>query len=680
MSDQYLNQVIPDEPQDIPVRPLVKGMIRNIPSQGLPPGAVWTAENFLATTAGLRRRPGWSSFVSATGNALPAQDLINFWKSTGVAEPLLFDTKFLYKIAGGVFSRVESTYTTGTLHLLDPAGASIVGDSTLWATAASDVAIGDFLVIDPEGAEDADNGGEEHEITGISTNTALTINEEVVGTYGPGTAYKIVRCFGANDPYRTDWILVDHSVVFTDFSRTPRYYDGTDFAAYGETTYVPECCEVFKNRVFIGNIMEGATARRTRLRWSGTTGSHDTFGANDWVDRPEVGGRLMRLLTMGSLLVLYFDEAIWVGRPSNIINSPLSFERVDTGGVGLIGARAVHSWIGGHFCVLKDNIHFLSNRGLEPIGTSVVADTVKSTEQWGRIQVALDPANERVCFGFPGEGTDLVKMWSYHYRTKAWSYDVLENTSMIARRSATSTITWDSLGSVAQVATGLVSGASNATQITGSNTSFDVGVATGDMIFLSGQHHLVAETVDATTLGLGTGLTAPVTSAAFRIVASGSGWDAGLEDYASWDDMQDAALRGVLFKGTPLGAVKILSEEEDQDEDTSNITAILETGDMDYNKPNLIKTAIRLSLKIDTFFSTDVTFQVEGSKNRGNSWESLEDLVVEAGYDEGHIDFKLTGSTHRFRLTTSSQVTSFTITEIMIRIVPKGQEVHIGAA
>jgi hypothetical protein len=61
------------------------------------------------------------------------------------------------------------------------------------------------------------------------------------------------------------------------------------------------------------------------------------------------------------------------------------------------------------------------------------------------VYAVADPKNTRIVFGFPTDNEYIEKVWSFDYRTKAWSYDELD-TDMIASPQITETVTWGDLG------------------------------------------------------------------------------------------------------------------------------------------------------------------------------------------------------------------------------------------
>ena len=107
---------------------------------------------------------------------------------------------------------------------------------------------------------------------------------------------------------------------------------------------------------------------------------------------------------------------------------------------------------------------------------------------------------------------------------------------------------------------------------------------------------------------------------------------------------------------------------------TGSIVSIIETQDYDLGKPGFLKTFSGLSLKLENSITTDLTFTVEGSLNRGDSWTSLGTLSIDAGDTEQKVDFKLTGSLGRFRITSSTDNLLYIVNEIVLKIKLRGKE------
>jgi len=106
------------------------------------------------------------------------------------------------------------------------------------------------------------------------------------------------------------------------------------------------------------------------------------------------------------------------------------------------------------------------------------------------------------------------------------------------------------------------------------------------------------------------------------------------------------------------------------------VTVEIVTQDFDFDVPDNIKSFHRLGIKIDYRVPPvdQITFQVQGSVNRGRVWKTLGTLVINVGEDEGYVNFRLTGSTARFRLLSASVVSPYNITEITIKTRVSGSD------
>ena len=280
------------------------------------------------------------------------------------------------------------------------------------------------------------------EVKAVVGDTEIHLLSSTLDAY-TGTGYEVRRAF---KPYLDN--LYDHDVfedpdnddkqiVFADGTRPLRAYNGSTFGLFGSNDFTVQCVGAFQDRLFAGFTVESSIVWRQRVRWNNLI-DRDRFYVggddprNDFVDKPEVGGYPRRLIPLGSLLVAYFTDSIFIGRPTGRVDLPVSFQRIETGGQGLVGTKAVTSWIDGHYLVMEDDIYFLGNNvALVPIGSQVVRDTIQATANLAAVWVAPDPKRERICFGFPGETSEITKIWSYDYKAQAWSYDEI-TTSLIA--------------------------------------------------------------------------------------------------------------------------------------------------------------------------------------------------------------------------------------------------------
>jgi hypothetical protein len=592
-------------PQNIPLRPLNKGMIRNLPSNGLPEGAVWTAKNYNVGMMGPKRRSTYSTYGSGTAFSFPPlRNLMVLFLPGGSKHLVGVDRRLLYEVGQTALTRHTWDWNTGTI-LASSGDMTVRGTSTFWTSAAAGLQVGDVMHLSP-----TESIAEMVEIAGITSSGNIDLSSFPAHTHPAGSSYAVYKGFKSVNPYTIDWTVVDNKLVLADSARPLFSYDGATFGPYDASyTWIPTGVTYFRDRLWCIRIVQSGVDYRHRIVWSKTTDHTDFDITGRYVDLPYSSGYGMRLVGLGNLLIAYFEDAVYFGRPTNIAGDglPMAFERIDTGGVGLVGGRAVVSWLDGHFFVGNDDIYYLSTKGFERIGSPVVDETIRSTsETWG-VYAAVDAERDRVVFGFPGEeGTQLTKLWSFDYKAKAWSYDEVACT-MIAGAESSSTIEWDTLDSAIPV----------------------------------------------------------------------NDWDTGMQVFESWDAIQAPSGRR-FFLGVSGVLSYLTGDGGTTDSSSIPVTAVLETGDFDDNLPNLKKTTTRLSVKIDSFLSSDLTFTVEFSMDRGRTWRSGGTLTIPAGDDEGYVNFLATGSTIRFRLTSSSEVASYRIMEIVRRTKGRGVELHLG--
>lgn len=446
----------PTQPGNFPIRPLNLGIRLDQPAQLLPPGALTEALNFIVNLDGLRRRPAFEArFSSAVVDYQPVVDLVTAWSAGGAQTTLVLDNKFLYSALNSGLTGVYSTYAVGTASGTIGTTTITGAGGTLWNTAASDIKSGDVIIMD---ADNSSGNREELIIASITNDTTLDTTTNLVSTHPGGTDYEIRRAQKPLEPYLTDIAIVgpnsdssDTVVVFADFNRTLFGYNVSSgvYSRFTTGTLLPVAatCEYFAQRLFIAHTIEGSDEFRQRVRWTNPldrTDFDDTTEGTGFQDLAFTQGAIRKLLGLGSLLVAYFEDAIFVGRVTNIPGLPVQFERLETGGIGLGGIKAVTQWLGAHFFVGQDDIYVLTNRGIERIGTPVVRKTVREADRLLRVYATADPRNDRIVFGFPKSGNDLTDIWSFDYKAKAWSHDMITST-MLSNEGLVQQITWDTL-------------------------------------------------------------------------------------------------------------------------------------------------------------------------------------------------------------------------------------------
>jgi hypothetical protein len=372
----------------------------------------------------------------------------------------------------------------------------------------------------------------------------------------------------------------------------------------------------FVNRVFAGNILEGnGSYARTRIRWSKATDITDFSDATAYIDLmaqcAAFTGAIRRIVPLGTMLVVYLDDAIFVGTPSNTPNLPVAFQQIPSGNVGLVGPRALASLVmpsgdsvswgintTGHFFVSSDNIYFLSsaNLSLEPIGSRIVRESIRRCDYPARIQTSVDWQRKRVRFGFPRSTTKIENIFEYDWETKEWSYEP-RNTYLIADLPISSM--WNPI--TMQTATGV------------------------DMVTATGKY-----------MALATGVSASFQKSHF-VEYSGSLWASSTNENAS-------------------------------NPDSTNPSISIDTPDYDEGAPGLVKfwrmLRLKLSWEPETIPAVPIVFTAQVSVDRGRTWRPIGTAAVLVGNDEATFNFRATGPHIRFRIQSTSAVTPYFISEI----------------
>lgn len=489
-------------------RPLTKGIVSNTPTQAIPKEAFYDVYSYWPHERGLKRR---EAFREAFAGAqvldvdLPPRQLVFYWDSSGDKQTLLLGRKYLYSasVSGG-FTRIPWSFTPEGD---DPTTGTLTDEDSVWHFKVAglnfddeNVENGDVLILDPD---DTGNGTEYLNIIGITT-TDTTYDTLMLRAFpgpqnwtdGSTPEYRIDRTFRGSGDYTVDWVTVGGDIYFADKSgRGPLVYDGSTFeeleddASLGATTLANmsavTCVAHFDDRLWLGGMAEPGGDYRYRIRWSNKV-NYDAFPAAQYLDLPYSHSEILRLIPLGNLLVAYFADAIFFGRVSNIVNQPVVFTRMDSGGVGLVGPRAITSWIDGHYFVGQDDIYFFSgSSALQRIGSPVLRRTIEKTNTKSAIQVTPDPDNNRIVFLFPISGT--TEMWSFNYKTGGWTRDPV-SASMI---TTTGPVERLSIGDLGETYADITAVAAAYPRIQ------EMGATVGEITFYRGSGGKVYKLIDA---------------------------------------------------------------------------------------------------------------------------------------------------------------------------------------
>jgi len=441
------------------VRELTKGMFRDRAPQTIVDGGFWTVRNATVGPEGIRRRPAFYTIGDEDtfrDNAVVAGTYI---KTDGTSVELLVTESSVYNIAKDTgLTLIPLEYDTGHVDSAD--GDTVTGTAgnlPTWTSATDwdNVQAGDYFVLDSEGTA--------VKIDSVTDATTLVLESTYPDTSFSDEAYTIYRGFRVEDTgFLVDVVTPANRAIFLSPYIAPLeidsagtalevLQDGDDNDTKVNAKYFSAACGAyFQERLWLGYITEWVSGAyvtyRQRLRYSTATdiGDFDAASNAHYIDLDYTRGKLNAIKPMGNLLAVYLEDAIYLGQGTPDTNNPLVFDQVETGGIGLVGPRALCSYRGGHFFVGQDNIYFLSTRGLEAIGTPVLRETVRACGHKWRIQVTADPKRNRICFGFPESSESIAKVWNFNYISGAWSYEDYASW-MISSTLFDDSLTWDDL-------------------------------------------------------------------------------------------------------------------------------------------------------------------------------------------------------------------------------------------
>ena len=721
-------------PSNYPIRPLNKGMVRNLPSNGLPQGSFLRLQNYRVHEYGLKRRGGLVPFNLNSGTGEEATydeqllDLIYYWSSAATPEMLLLGAKNLMTItSSGIVTKIypngpDTQYLLGTIGAYNIATYSIQLIFPCTSAQAERMYVGTKVFFeDTDDSDEIKYFGEVVNSAYSSPNVAIEVD---VGTTAPsvlpvaGVDDIIVReTFISSDKMDVSFGVFpaesyedQGKIIIADQGDNGLYvYESGALSSFvtdsgvtsGEGTQYLDSARVityFEDRAFTGNTVEQGIRFPQRIRWSDPV-IYDRFQPGNYVDLPYGDGELLNLVPLGPLLVAYFTDATYIGRPTNIAGRPYKFERIETGTMGLINQRAIVPWADGHYFVGTDNIYFLGmNQVMQPIGSPVLEETLEYTKflQLGdNIQVQHDPRTESIVFLFPDVVEDSIapksvstKLWRLNYKTMGWSYDEVNfedteksnpafyYTGLLPSRYYISGMNWEDWQA----------GEDEFTEV---GTKSWMPVKSDDSLYPG----------NPSTENPGTTITDPTTDIADPTIdPADTFWS-----YLTWDNLKS---EGILDKKLYLpiwrrngNSQLIVEEGENMEQDNLGETVavdnteilypiwtVIESMDYDFGAPDTSKTVTRFGCKVfDNQLNelrdqvkavlADLSFSLYMSDRMGYKWKRPISFGFKDFYNEGFANFRATGSTFRFKLISSQDVPPYKLSEMTLRVVGRGLQV-----
>jgi hypothetical protein len=673
-------------------------MIRNLPSQALPKGAVLDSGNFNVTTNGLKARGGFSPLIQPPEIVSPlineqfnyvlgdVQNTFLFQQNDGQTELLTSTNEALYKVKkdDDIYERISfggtlDAVTIATINTTEIEITQLIGGAPPEGTAYVDMGnsiteplrLGDYIRFGTE-------YGIIQEISFDATYYRIRITVDNVLLWngeGPVTLDSELN-FKVGDQYKLDHAQVNgidtNSIVFTaNRGLSLAVYDQTGILTpylMDSTSSVDVQFDIiitkakvsrwYKNRLWIANTTEDGGVHRQRVRWSDATtylnlDSAKRFRPENYVDLNDSMGEVLAIYPMGEQLIVYCSDAIYYGRASHYNNLPYIFNKINTPNIGLVGQSAVTPWIDGHYFVGQDDIYFLNAASsMQPIGSTILSLTLDVCFNKAGIDVRPDPANDRIVFLFPEDTgfSDITarnaaaKLYTFNYKTGAWSY--LE--------------------------------ASYDDTPTGKDYKYYFGSISSSMLY-SGH----TDWADEIALEPRDIYDVPQPAITYN-------WDRWKITTSTWDSLKDGQLSdhtflfGLVFRDPTLPEVlttDLYVELNNSGADVlgyqgiiSPVRKIFVSADYDFDIPDDNKQVNRFSIKLEKHVIDNTLFTAWVSNDRGYTYKPIDQIMILSGKDEGKVNFRSKGSTFRFKIE-SDNLKINTVNEFVIRLSKRGKEI-----
>jgi hypothetical protein len=641
MSDSF----IPSSPQDFPIRPVMKGMITSVAPTQAPDGSFSLIRNLDVTVRGMRRLGGWALGIyqnSSTPLAIPflapnerVEDMTLLTSADGTFQNMIITNRFLYQMGlTSGYKRIPwvKRLEDGDCWRINNV-AVINGKTTITLSGnfiSTHLRAGDYIQIDGN-----PNYYISESVSSTVTSTIITLSTTITPTPAINTKFVVYKPFNTPPLSFVDFCLARNSLYLVDSSSDLVFqYNGqvllpliiTDDDG-NQTVAGAETIAFYGERLYFGNVIEGYTSSvtsyyRNRVRWTDVL-DFSKSSASYYQDVSKSQGRIFKLVGMGPLLMAYTPTEVYYARPTNLTNLPYSFAKLETGGAAAVGAKAVAPYLEGQIFVSQDNVYFVSN----DLTISKLADAISYNLKQAQglatyTYCRIDTQQSRILIGTSLGEFVSSSLFIFNIQPKAWS--VYDHLPLVAPSLLTlgKQLLWKD-------------------------------VATSD----TWTNSMLTQLAWATVLS---GDASP-TLVAFQA-------DGYMLIYNAASNINTIEQNGaVVYLQTPIR---------------------IETPDYDLGASDSDKTALRTGLKIfeqdlDRITRTSpIYLQVAGSIDGGATWRILGILRIAPQHNEDALNFRLTGSTLRFRIesivpqgSTEASLPIYEITEMSIRIRDRSVEV-----
>lgn len=203
----------------------------------------------------------------------------------------------------------------------------------------------------------------------------------------------------------------------------------------------------FYNRL-VGANLQGSVPDPTLIGWTadaGITGTgleewdssdNETAGRGPLVDSPgDLADFVTGIFGFTNIMLILREQSIWIATKNPIPTNPFNFYAAFPG----VGCDCPYSAV-----VALNNLCWLDTRTKtvwayapnsqpEPIGRNVEKDILRAIDDKEKVFAGYNPIENEYSIAIPLSGaTSITRIWTFNFRTKAWSYDEFENVSRIA--------------------------------------------------------------------------------------------------------------------------------------------------------------------------------------------------------------------------------------------------------
>jgi hypothetical protein len=675
--------------QTIPLRPLL-GIHQNVSPTLVPKGAFRDLEGWVVSDIGLIRRSGFQLIEEEPPDIIRWDYLDSFIDDNGKKITFGIGSGVFYTIAGDGFSPSPNTYDTGTASA-STTSRLITGTvgTTFWESEGG-LARGDTITFTGSGLTyTIDTVGGDESITVLEIPDAIETDE----------AYVINRLMTPAADWAIQVVRLDRILYIVTGKNTVMCFDldnpgkvNTWFEQLGGTVpptpnFIPKCIAVFKNRIWTGNIFSDQDGiwHPTRVSWTPILNPLNFAPDALFTDLVTIGGEIGCVRELGNLLMVYFEFGVQFGRETQIPGDtfPLGFDIAETGRRGVLQPNAVTPARGGHFYVSTDNIYYISQN----LQVTPVADEVKE----GLFGPNVDKAHYKIMNFYEAEGIAVASterageydtIWAFNFDQKEWG-----KFSIVADYVAVFAL--GSRETYANYPDGQIYGA-DPNSPCGEYDWLPPDYTTRDPATQYFNQYLVQSWNGGTDMSngwadIGADPTPPVgpytpytTVPLYSVDPPGTDADSHVfTNYTFCKSIYGGSSNisaNDRFYITGGRYIYVYTFDKATDQGGSSIQAIMETGDFDLGLADTYKTWYQIAIRVSNRAPQRITYKVSTSDDSGLSWYNMGNLVIPEGGKEGRCNFLHTGSATRFRLTATSDVIQYLVTELTLNVRLKSRQ------